>query len=82
MYLPAEDAKAQHLLRRELGPEGGVEPATGQSLQSVSVALLHEVVHGDGAHGPSVYCGPTAADPNRRSRRAAGTILYRAASVA
>src|SRR4051812_37090619 len=49
--LAAEHAEAQHLLRRELRLELGIEIATDRRRSLVAVALLHLVVHDDGTFG-------------------------------
>src|SRR5262245_32523010 len=58
--LAAEDAKPQHLLRRELGSELRVEIAADRRGPQVAVALLHLVVHDDGR---SAHFGSLAIPP-------------------
>ena len=58
MYLPPKTPSAQHLRRRQFGPEVGIEIAAAGADQHIAIAALHLVVDGDASffHSGS-FCG-------------------------
>ena len=72
-----EDAEREHLLRRELRVEAGLEVASGRLRPPVHVALLHPIVDDDLLchEGPARCCGVSTS-------RSTSNPFVRAASVA